>query len=243
MHKNSSCVVLYSGGMDSTVVLHHALKTHENVYTLAFNYGQRHVIELQKAEDYVLTLNTKLETVRVKHITLDLRSIGGMLTTSALTNTSIDVPKMKDVIGDPQNLAYVPNRNMMFLSIAAAFAESKQASTIYYGAAQADDTSGFWDCCQPFRELINEIFSLNRRNLIQVEAPLIEMSKKDIIEYGKTLDIDFKKTHTCYQGTDISCGTCPSCSARLAGWISSGYIDPLEYNRVIDWEKYNCKQL
>jgi len=243
MQEVSNCVVLFSGGMDSTVVLHHALNHHQCVHAISFNYGQRHARELALAQDYILHLNTKFGSARIKSTTFDITSVGRYLTSSSITSSDLSVPKMKDVVGDPQNSTYVPNRNMMFLSIAAACAESSQASKVYYGAALADDTSGFWDCCQPFREQLNALLSLNRRNCIEIQAPLINMSKREIIEYGQTLDVDFSRTHTCYSGLDIACGECPSCSARLRGWIDSKYIDPIPYSRVIDWEKFNCKEL
>jgi len=243
MQEDSNCVVLFSGGMDSTVVLHHALQQHQYVHAISFNYGQRHTRELVIAQDYILNLNTQFGVARIKSSIFDIASVGKYLTSSSITSTDIDVPKMKDVIGDPQNSTYVPNRNMMFLSIAAACAESAQASKVYYGAALADDTSGFWDCCQPFRDQLNALLSLNRRNCIEIQAPLINMSKREIIEYGHALGVDFSCTHTCYKGLDIACGECPSCSARLRGWIDAGYIDPIVYNRNIDWEKFNCKKL
>jgi 7-cyano-7-deazaguanine synthase len=237
----SSCVVLFSGGMDSTVVLHHAIKNFKNINTISFDYGQRHRRELGLAQDYVYELNCKNTTeTLIFHTTLDVRFLGNLLSSSSITNLNIPVPKMKEVIGDPQTTAYVPNRNMMFLSIAASIAESRNASTILYGAAKADDTSGFWDCTQEFRTLINQILSLNRRNQIKIEAPLIDKSKKEIIEYGIDLEVNFSKTHTCYVGNSQACGECPSCAARIAGFIQAKKIDPVKYSREIDWKKYNC---
>ena len=236
-----SCVVLYSGGMDSTVVLHHALKNYDLVQAISFDYDQRHRRELTIAREYLVSLKSN----RITHQEISLNSIGRVLTSSCLTNKNILVPKMKDVIGDPQTSTYVPNRNMMFLSIAASIAESSKADTVFYGAAKADDTSGYWDCTQEFRSLLNQLLTLNRRNLIQIEAPLIDKDKKQIIEYGLELGVDFYNTHTCYQSFDTyegekACGECPSCSARIAGWIQAGRIDPVPYKRHIDWQKYNC---
>jgi 7-cyano-7-deazaguanine synthase len=236
-----SCVVLYSGGMDSTVVLHHALKKYDLIQAISFDYDQRHRRELSIARQYIHSLRSE----KITHHEISLNSVGRALTTSCLTNTNISVPKMKDVIGDPQTSAYVPNRNMMFLSIAAAIAESSKADTVFYGAAKADNTSGYWDCTQEFRSLLNQLFNLNRRNLIQIEAPLIDKDKKQIIEYGLNLGVNFYNTHTCYQSFDtyegeMACGECPSCSARIAGWIQAGRIDPVPYKRHIDWQKYNC---
>jgi len=246
LNNSKSCVVLYSGGMDSTVVLHHAALLYDKIYALSFNYNQRHERELACAKDYIFCYNNFVaeKNNQIEHKIIDLSKFGQQLSSSALTNTKLEVPKMKDVIGDPQTLAYVPNRNMLFLSMAASLAESVEANTIFYGAAKADDTSGYWDCTQEFRTLMNQILSLNRRNLIQIEAPLIDKTKKEIIEYGLELNVSFNITHTCYNNTEhIACGECPSCSARIAGWIQAGYKDPIIYNRDIPWEKYNCKDL
>jgi 7-cyano-7-deazaguanine synthase len=236
-----SCVVLYSGGMDSTVVLHHALEKYDTVLAISFDYGQRHRRELSVAREYI----ARLRSDKITHNEISLNSIGRALTSSCLTNTNMSVPKMKDVIGDPQTSTYVPNRNMMFLSIASSIAESSKADTVFYGAAKADDTSGYWDCTQEFRSLLNQLLCLNRRNTIQIEAPLIDKDKKQIIQYGLDLGVNFHLTHTCYQSFDtyegeMACGDCPSCSARIAGWIQAGRIDPVPYQRKIDWQKYNC---
>jgi 7-cyano-7-deazaguanine synthase len=240
-----SCVVLYSGGMDSTVVLHHALEKYDLVHAVSFDYDQRHRRELDVANDYVLYSKIHSKPNKIRHHSISLCSVGRILTNSSLTNKDLLVPKMKDVIGDPQTSTYVPNRNMMFLSIAASMAEGLGCDTVFYGAAKADDTSGYWDCTQEFRSLLNQILSLNRRNLIQIEAPLIDKNKKQIIEYGLELGVDFSKTHTCYNSYDVyedekACGECPSCSARIAGWIQAGRIDPVPYEKYIDWQKYNC---
>jgi 7-cyano-7-deazaguanine synthase len=207
--------------MDSTVVLHHALSNYEKVYALAIDYGQRNITELARAEDYITDVLLKTpQGANLKYSRIPLL-VKLLNFESALTKQEIAVPKMKEVIGDPQNTAYVPNRNMIFLSLAVGMAESVQAKDVLYGAAKADNTSGFWDCTQEFREHLNTILSLNRRNQITVKAPLIDMSKKEIIEYGIELGVDFSKTRTCYTEHVESCGECPSCSARLAGFIQS----------------------
>jgi 7-cyano-7-deazaguanine synthase len=233
--------------MDSTVVLHHALKNYDLVHALSFDYDQRHRRELNVADEYILfqEIKSRPQQFKIKHHKVNLSSVGGILKNSSLINRQLSVPKMKDVIGDPQTSTYVPNRNMMFLSIAASMAEGLGCNTVFYGAAKADDTSGYWDCTQEFRSLLNQLLSLNRRNLIQIEAPLIDKHKKEIIEYGFELGVDFSKTHTCYNSYDIyedekACGECPSCSARIAGWIQAGRIDPVPYQKYIDWQKYNC---
>lgn len=240
---SNKAVVVFSGGMDSTVVLYHCLKHYDEVYCLTYNYNQRHSGEIERAVDITTDLGVGEGHRVAKHTVVNLGFYGELASASALTNKAIDVPKMKDIIGHPQNAAYVPNRNMVMLSIAVGYAESVCAENVYYGAALADDTSGFWDACSSFLESYNRTLALNRLNTIKVCAPLIEMSKKDIIKYGIELGADLSKTLTCYSGEELNCGRCPSCSARLKGFIDAGFIDPLQYSVDIDWKKYNCKPI
>lgn len=240
----SKSVVIYSGGMDSTVILHHALKNYQEVYCLTYNYKQRHKLEIDKAISYVEHLHTKDTEHKLKqHIVVDLGFYANLASASALTNPNINVPKTKDVIGEAQTTAYVPNRNTVMLSIAAGYAESIEAQDIFYGAALADDTSGYWDCTKEYLEKYNNVLALNRKNTIQVKAPLIDKSKKDIIQYGVELGANFGKTLTCYNGDEIACGTCPACSARIKGFIDAGYVDPIPYAVDVPWNTYSCKTI
>jgi 7-cyano-7-deazaguanine synthase len=239
----SKCVVIFSGGADSTVILHHAIKNFEEVYCLTYNYNQRHKLEIEKAINYTADLGVGEGQKIQQHTIVDLTFYAKLADSSALTNPDIDVPATKNIIGDAQNTSYVPNRNTVMLSIAAGYAEAKKAETVLYGAALADDTSGFWDCTSQYLDLYNSILSLNRKNTIQVEAPLIKMSKKEIIQYGIKLGADFSKTLTCYNGQEVGCSQCPSCSARLRGFIDAQLIDPIPYEINIPWDKFNCKPI
>lgn len=224
----SKAVVVYSSGMDSTVLLHHAFKLHDEVYVLTFDYGQRHKKEVEIA---MTICHPKIKD----HKLIDLKFFRDLAPTSALTSNDIEVPKMKDIIGEAQSTAYVANRNMMFLSIAASYAEAVGAADVYYGAVAVDNLSGFWDCTEEFVESINTLLSLNRMNRIQIQAPLLFKSKKEIIEMGIELGVEFEHTWTCYKGEKISCGTCPSCTARIAGFKKAGVVDPLPYAINIEW--------
>ena len=226
----SKAVVVFSSGMDSTVLLELCLKNHDDVFVLTFDYNQRHKKEIQKAIEYV-ALHPKIK----EHKVIDLSFFRSLAPTSALTSDSIDVPKMKDVIGEAQTTAYVANRNMMFLSIACSYAEAVGASEVYYGAVAVDNLSGFWDATGEFVDGINSLLSLNRMNRIQVQAPLLFKSKKEIIEMGVELRVQFDKTWTCYEGKEISCGVCPSCAARIAGFKKAKRVDPLPYATTINW--------
>lgn len=223
-------VVLLSGGLDSTVLLYHIVKNlKKDATAIVFDYGQRHTREISYALKHIAKLNTDWRR-------LDARFIGNITScVSALTNDAATIPHIKDVVGLAQPPTYVPMRNLMFLSVAAAVAESVCANTIYYGAAEIDTHSGHWDCSLEFLEYINKILSLNRENKITVEAPFITSSKEDIIKLGTSLEVDFTLTHTCYQGESVACGVCSSCSSRIQGFLTAGIKDPLPYNIEIPW--------
>lgn len=228
MKSNEKAIVILSGGLDSTVMLYHVVRSlGREVTTISFDYGQRHMRELTLARYHSTSLQCKHKLLK-----LPLNSENS---NCSLLNTDIDVPHIKDVLGDPQPNTYVPNRNMMFLSIAAAHAEIDEASEVYYGAAEIDTHSGNWDCSLDFLSQMNSILSLNRRNNISIKAPFIEMSKADIIKLGKDLDVPFNMTHTCYNGGKVACGTCSSCSSRIKGFMDAGIADTLEYNISIKW--------
>lgn len=231
------CVVPVSGGLDSTIILHWAAKEGKEVHAVSFNYGQRHFD--REMECAIANCLVKSKT----HKKLNLDFFKDIVTTSALTNDDIDVAKTKDVLGDPQTVNYVPNRNMMMLSICTAYAESIGASTVYHGAALVDSQAGFWDGSVEFLSAINAVNSLNRRDRVEIVAPLITKSKKDIIDLGVDVGVDFRETWTCYEGKEKACGECTACSSRIKGFIDAGYIDPILYNKEIPWEKYNCKPI
>jgi 7-cyano-7-deazaguanine synthase len=231
------CVIPVSGGLDSTVILHYALDQKYEIYTVSFDYGQRH----REAEMLCAIAQTGL--FAKEHKILDLGFFKQIVTTSALVNDNIDVAKTKDVLGDPQTVNYVPNRNMMMLSICTAYAESVEADTVFHGAALVDSQAGFWDGSIEFLHAINNINKLNRRNEITIKAPLITKSKKEIIELGLKLNIDFASTWTCYEGKEKACGECTACSSRIKGFIDARFIDPLPYEKEIPWNKFNCKKI
>lgn len=231
------CVIPISGGLDSTVILHLAKSQGYHVHGVSFNYFQRHGDQELKA--------AALQSVFTDEY--NLIHLGGLFntiaTTSSITNKNIDVAKTKDILGDPQTVNYVPNRNMIMLSICSGFAESINAETVFHGAALVDSQAGYWDGSVEFLEAINNVNKLNRRNRVTIEAPLIDKSKKEIVDLGVELNVDFKATWTCYEGEKIACGECPACSSRIKGFLDSGYIDPIEYSRDIPWDEYNCKEI
>jgi 7-cyano-7-deazaguanine synthase len=229
MKSSEKAIVILSGGLDSTILLHHAVKNlGKEVTSISFNYGQRHSRELDLAKFHCNLL-------KCSHEIISLQLPSSNISNCSLLNSNVDVPHIKNVIGDPQPNTYVPNRNMMFLSIAAAAAEIAGADTVYYGAAEIDTHSGNWDCSTDFLSLMNTILHLNRRNCISIEAPFIQSSKVDIIKLGRDLDVPFDKTHTCYNGEEIACGTCSSCSSRIKGFKDAGIEDLVQYKIPIKW--------
>lgn len=231
------CVVPVSGGLDSTVILHWVASEGHEVHAVSFNYGQRHFErEMQCALQ-------SCEAVSKSHKVINLDFFKDIVNSSSLVNDEIDVAKTRDVLGDPQTVNYVPNRNMMMLSICTAYAESIGAEQVYHGSALVDSQAGYWDGSIEFINAINKVNELNRRDRVEIVAPLITKSKKDIIELGMNLNVDFKKTWTCYEGKDKACGECPACSSRIQGFIDAGYKDPVEYSRAIPWDQYNVKEI
>ena len=226
--------MLLSGGLDSSVLLHAIAREFGagNVHALSFDYGQRHAVELECARAQAAAAGA------ARHAILDLRFLGPLLAPgSTLIASGGEVPDLADIAEADlvQPPTYVPNRNMMLLSLAAAYAEAQGIGRVYYGA-QAQDEYGYWDCTAEFLERINSVLGLNRKTPVQVFAPFVANSKADNVRLGVELGVDFANTWTCYRGlADIStrpeqrrgCGTCPACIERLNAFASAGIPDPL----------------
>lgn len=224
-------ILILSGGMDSVTLLHYLVKgKKESIGALSFNYGQKQSKELLLAARHCKDL-------QVPHKILDVSFIKGLTDKMcALTSDTIAVPSIKEVLGDAQPISYCPNRNMMFLSMAAAACENEGGNTVYYGAQQHDQYSGYWDTTSMFRDAMTAVLSQNRKTQIRIEAPFVDMHKWDIIELGVKLGVDYSKTWTCYKGEEKSCGICPTCADRIMAFATAGFPDPLEYQIVIDWD-------
>ena len=232
---NKKIVISFSGGMDSSVLLAMAAdRGYSDIHLLSFDYGQRHKRELDCIKLQTGYLKKKYEDGNLINITtktLDVSYIKSIANKSSLTNTDIDNPKIKEMAGDAQPVSYVPFRNTMFLSIACAYAETNECDTVWYGAAQADSLAGYWDSSIEYINNINNLISLNRKTKIKVEAPLIDMSKKNIVLEGIRLKVPFEHTWTCYSNREdgLADAETPSSSLRLRGFIEAGYRDPIQY--------------
>jgi 7-cyano-7-deazaguanine synthase len=240
-------VITLSGGMDSVVLLHKAAEIADEVYTVTFDYNQRHNRELDKVVDQLFHVKKHYDKVKFYNTKLDTKFIKDIAPTSSLTNDDIDTPNVKDVMGEAQPKSYVPFRNLMFLSMICSHAEAVGADEVWYGAAQADSLAGYWDGSQEFVEQINNVTALNRENRITVKAPLIKMSKKEIIEEGVKLNADFGLTYTCYSGEYPCDAESASSALRLRGFVEAGLKDPLVYKQQEKLEEVykanNCKDI
>jgi 7-cyano-7-deazaguanine synthase len=226
VNSTDSATVLLSGGLDSTVLLHHVVKELgiPCVFALSFDYGQRHSRELMMARWQV----DRLPAVREHHV-LDLGIFRGLAAgATALVGGGPEVPDLDDLSEDElqQPPTYVPNRNMMLLSLAAAYAEARGCSTVYYGA-QAQDRYGYWDCTGEFVARINDVLALNRGQAVRVEAPFAEKRKGEGVLLGMALGVDFAHTWSCYRGGGTPCLTCPTCVERERAFDEAGVADPL----------------
>jgi 7-cyano-7-deazaguanine synthase len=223
-------VVLVSGGLDSSVLLHHVAVNlgRGPVHALSFNYGQRHSKELVCA-------HYQAEQAKVfVHRVIDISFMGDLLKDgSSLVKGGAVVPRLDELAEEDleQPPTYVPNRNMMLLSIAAAYAEAKGVSELYYGA-QAQDEYGYWDCTEAFLDRINHVLSLNRRDSVTVHAPFVRMKKTELVRTGAALGVDFARTWSCYRGGEKACGVCPTCVERLNAFKQADALDPLQYETV-----------
>ena len=221
---SDKAVVLVSGGLDSSTVLALALQQGYRCYTLSFDYGQRHRSELEAAK----RVSELMKVEEHKIIRLDLGTIGG----SALTDTTIDVPE-QETAGIP--VTYVPARNTVFLSIALGWAEVLEADTIFLGV-NAVDYSGYPDCRPEYISSFETMANLATRagvegKKLSIQAPLIDMTKGEIVSAGASLGVDYSQTVSCYQASieGLACGKCDSCRLRIEGFNQAGISDPTRY--------------
>ena len=221
---SKKAVILVSGGLDSTTVLSMALAQGYDCYTLSFDYGQRHRSELDSAQ----RVSDSVAVVEHKVVKLDLGTIGG----SALTDAAIDVPE-QETTGIP--VTYVPARNTVFLSIALGWAEVLGANDIFLGV-NAVDYSGYPDCRPDYISAFESMANLATKagvegQRLRIHAPLMTMTKADIIEAGLALGVDYSQTVSCYQASQegLACGKCDSCRLRSQGFIEAGVKDPTRY--------------
>lgn len=213
-------VLIYSGGLDSTVLLYHLLKEGHMVYALSVNYGQRHQCELSFASEICCRIN-------VIHEVADLSSIRRLIAGSSLTSPEVEVAEghytetsMKSTI--------VPNRNMILLSVATGYALSRGAEKVAY-AAHSGDHAIYPDCRNEFAEAMAEAMRLCDWNTVELIRPFIDSNKADIVRHGAELGVPFEKTWSCYKGKSLHCGRCGTCIERREAFDLANLEDPTRY--------------
>lgn len=219
-------VLLLSGGIDSTTLLALATKQGFLVHALSFRYGQRHEVEIQAATRAAQRFGA------LRHVVLDidLRTFGG----SALTGGG-EIPKDRPLDQDDIPVTYVPGRNTIFLAYAMAWAEVLGATDVFIGVNSLD-YSGYPDCRPEYVESFERMANLATRaalsgNRLVIHSPLIRMTKREIIELGLSLGVDFSETVSCYDPSPdgAACGHCDACQFRLKGFAEAGQTDPARY--------------
>ena len=227
--KSNKAAIILSGGLDSTIAMRLLVEKYgsENVHAISFDYGQRQRVELDRA-----AASTKLLGVTHQILKLDALNVIAQ-GHSANVDTNIAMPTIEDVLGDPSPPTEVPNRNMIMLSLAAAYCQTRRIETLVCGV-QATDEYSYWDCTQPFIDAMNDVLVQNRVVKVKIVAPFAHLSKRD--EIGALVSLDgntdlLQHTITCYNPDEHgkSCGVCPSCSERLKAFADNGLVDPVEY--------------
>ncbi|MEO0202309.1 MAG: 7-cyano-7-deazaguanine synthase QueC [candidate division WOR-3 bacterium] len=211
-------LVLISGGIDSTTLLHYVKKVlKRSVYAISFIYAQRHIKEIEYAKYQAKEVNV------IEHKIVDISFLKDIIKNSALINREIDVPTWEQAQKE-MPITYVPFRNLIFLSISLAYAESNNINEIYY-AAQRQDYIGYWDCREDFVNSLNNLISLNRKFNAKIFAPFINLRKSEIIKIGLELNVNYNKTWSCYEGKNEPCKVCPSCVDRKRAFEELGIYD------------------
>ena len=224
-------IVLLSGGLDSATTLAIAKDEGFQTFTLSFDYGQRHRVELDRARE----ISEHMGALEHKVVRIDLKQFGG----SALTD-AIDVPanRSDSEMAGGIPITYVPARNTIFLSYALAYAEVREAHDIFIGVT-AVDYSGYPDCRPEFISAYETMANLatkagvEGKERLKIHTPLIDLTKARIIQKGLQLGVDYRLTHSCYDpdGQGRACGVCDSCQLRLKGFREAGVDDPVQYRQ------------
>ncbi|NHI90868.1 MAG: 7-cyano-7-deazaguanine synthase QueC [Candidatus Lokiarchaeota archaeon] len=222
-------VCLLSGGLDSSTVCYIAKARGFQIYALSFDYGQRHIKEIESAKKIAELVGAKEHKI----LKINLDQIGG----SALTD-DLEVPHDRNIdeMSREIPITYVPMRNTILLALAAAYAEVIEADAIFAGM-NAVDYSGYPDCRPEYIKAMQETIRLGSKlgvkgeKIIKIETPIIKMSKAEIIKEGMKLGVPYQYTWSCYHGKEKACGICDSCVLRLNGFKEAGLIDPIDYEK------------
>ena len=217
-------VIIFSGGLDSTVLCYKAVSDNFDVHAITILYGQRHSREVESAKKTAGILG-------INHRVIDLSNINELLQGSALTDSNIEVPEVPETTEHFETLksTIVPNRNAIFLSVAIGFSESIKANHIFFGAHHSD-RGVYPDCRKEFVEAFETAERLANDNPeLSISAPFVEMDKSEIVTLGNKLGVPFEHTWTCYVGGELHCGVCSACNERKRAFREAGVTDPTVY--------------
>ena len=220
--------VLLSGGMDSTTCLWWIRQRQSaEIHTVSIDYHQRHRVELE----YAARLSARVGAQTHKVIELDLSTIGG----NPLTDARLEVPAAAD---RTQIDTVVPFRNMLFVTLAAAYAETRDIRDLYIAPVK-DDYAAYRDCRRAFYNSLEQCLQLGATydRPVKLHTPFVDKWKTDVVALGLQLDVPYADTHTCYEGRRPACGRCDACAERIAAFKANGAFDPLEYEIDITWSK------
>jgi len=221
--KQSKTVLIYSGGIDSTVLLYDLLNSGHDVQALSVNYGQRHGKELHCAKSLCKQLN-------VEHHVADLTALNPLLSGSSLTSPHVQVPE-GHYEDESMKATVVPNRNMILLSIATGWAMSTGASSVSY-AAHSGDRAIYPDCREEFADAMNSVMEIAGWDKVSLNRPFSSLTKADIVKLGDELGVPFEQTWSCYKGGQVHCGVCGTCVERREAFQLAGVTDPTIYDNV-----------
>lgn len=239
---NHNVLSVLSGGLDSSIMTMMLVEKYgpDRVYALSYDYGQKQRAELDCASELTKKLN-------IGHKILDLGILGEIAQpiSANISGSNVDMPTIKDVLGDPQPKTYVPFRNLILLSLTMAQAEASNASYVFTGL-QVHDEYGYWDTSQRFVDSLNEVASQNRTHAVKILAPFSQLSKSEEINISLEMNKEhlLEYTLTCYDPDQngLSCGKCPSCAERIQNFAKSGIKDPIGYQSNIPWDELIAKE-
>ena len=213
-------VIIYSGGMDSTVLLYKLLAENHTVKALSVNYGQRH----QKEIDCACSITRNLG---IEHEVADLTGISSLLAANCLTSHDMPVPE-GHYAEESMKQTVVPNRNMIMLSVAAGWAIANKFDSVSY-AAHGGDHAIYPDCREVFAEALDKTLQLADWHKLSLHRPFVGLTKADIVKLGAELDVPFERTWSCYRGEELHCGLCGTCLERREAFNLAGVTDPTSY--------------
>ncbi len=224
-------VLIYSGGLDSTTLLYALKAEGRDLKALSINYGQRHSRELEFAKNICAKLG-------VEHRTVDLSTLKPLLGGSSQTDSNVEVPE-GHYAAENMKLTVVPNRNMLMLSVAAAWAISEKADTIAY-AAHSGDHAIYPDCRPEFVDALNGALALADWHKVSIERPFINITKGGIVKLGAKLGVPYADTWSCYKGKEEHCGACGTCVERREAFVEAGVADPTKYSISMEETQRIC---